>query len=292
MKAIKIAAQTNFVVPQGETTIGEFFEATYLPWAKETLRYSTWSGSARRWKHYLEEHVSDIALTRYRTVDGSRFLTSLAAKRNRNSLAHVRSLLSCIFSHALNLGLVENNPMHDVKVLARVRPPKPKVAYSPAETVAILNAIERIDAKLLFALCAILGMRPSEAAAIRWENIDLDAMQLSVTEAAPGGHLGDTKTEGSKRILMLVPQVASLITQWREKRGGATRGLLFTTNRGGVINSYATYLSDRAVELCSGGCQGGRLGLRFLLIELLRVGGEIEDFGPDLCEHFCCEFRL
>ena len=49
-------------------------------------------------------------------------------------------------------------------------------------------AVERIEAKLFFALCAVLGMRPSEAAAAKWENIR-DGV-LKVREAAPYGVLG------------------------------------------------------------------------------------------------------
>jgi integrase len=77
-----------------------------------------------------------------------------------------------------------------------------RVAYTPEETIAILNALTKPDAKLFFALVAVMGMRPSEVAAVKWENVTEGV--LKITEAAPYGVLGDTKTERSKRALKLI----------------------------------------------------------------------------------------
>ena len=67
-------------------------------------------------------------------------------------------------------------------------------------------AIRSTDANLFFALCAVLGMRPSEAAAVRWENIS-DGV-LRVREAAPYGELGELKTKRSKRDLTITEPVS------------------------------------------------------------------------------------
>jgi integrase len=88
--------------------------------------------------------------------------------------------------------LIVSNPWHDVKVKVKVRPPKPDVAYTPKETTDIINAIPRIDARLFFTFCAVLGMRPSEVAALGWEYIS-DGV-VKVRNAAPYGVMGDVKT--------------------------------------------------------------------------------------------------
>src|SRR5260370_39076765 len=90
----------------------------------------------------------------YRTIDASKFLTGLTTRLNGKSLSHVRALMSCIFAHAANTKdpngnpYVASNPIRDVKVLANADESEERVAYTPEETINILNAIQRTDAKL------------------------------------------------------------------------------------------------------------------------------------------------
>jgi|GEM_PF-5751051 len=237
-------------------TIGAFVLTTYLPWVKENRRFSTHRGYSKMWEQYLKAEMEAKPMVAYRTVDGSKFLTGLASRLNRNTLAHIRSLCSGIFSHAISLGLLDRNPFsRDLKILAKVRPPKPRVAYTPEETVAIINAIPRTDAKLFFALCAVMGMRPSEAAAVKWQNIK-DGV-LTITEAAPYGVLGETKTESSKGDLTIIEPVLSLITTWHEKLGKPSTGLLFENSDHSPIdhNSFNKYhIKPHALKACARYC--------------------------------------
>jgi len=263
MAEINAIGHAERIAPVGEQTVGEFWTRTYLPWAKANLRWSSWHGSELRWKQYLEKHIESRSLKKYKTVDGSRFLTSLTPRLNRNSLGHVRSLASGIFTLALNYGLIERNPWHDVKVLAKVRPPKPKVAYTDEETKAILAAVKRTDAKLFFSLCAVLGLRPSEAAAVKWEDFSTDKIQIS--RAAPYGHAGETKTEQSKRALDLIEPVKSLVAKWREESGKPRTGWLFKRPGGEPVNHNAfarRYIGPLAKKVCPRwcGCYSGRHG--------------------------------
>jgi integrase len=263
MAEINAIGHAERIAPVGDQTVGEFWTRTYLPWAKQNLRRSSWHGYARLWKQYLEKHIAAVSLKKYKTVDGSRFLTSLTPRLNRNTLGHVRSLASGIFTLALNHDLIERNPWHDVKVLAKVRPPKPKVAYTDEETKAILSAVSRTDAKLFFSLCAVLGLRPSETAAVKWEDFSTDKVKIS--RAAPYGHAGETKTEASKRTLDLIEPVKSLVATWREECGDPKTGWLFTRPGGEPVNHNAfarRYIGPFAKEVCVRwcGCYSGRHG--------------------------------
>jgi len=250
-------------------TIGGFWSATYLPWAKNNLRYSTSRGYKKLWEQYLKDALDEEQLSTYRTIDATEFLTKLAAKLNRNSLAHVRSLMSGIFTLAANSkgangkALVDQNPMRDVKVLVKVRRPKKRVAYTVEEIITILNALTRTDAKLFFALCSVLGMRPSEAAATRWENI-ADGVLL-VREAAPYGVLGELKTEQSEGDLPIIEPVHSFLTAWHRELHEPKSGFVFSANGHDPIdhNNFAKYhIKPEAEKVCSRycGCYAGRHG--------------------------------
>jgi integrase len=251
-------------------TIGAFWKLTYLPWAKENLRHSTSRGYERLWSQYLQGSLESKTLVGYETGDGSEFLTALAKNGGldkkglgRRTLQHVRSLASGIFTHAVNVRIITLNPWHEVKILARVREPKPRIKYTAQETVAILNALERPDVKLFFALCAVLALRPSETAALRWEDIEPEL--IHIRGAAPYGVPGETKTERSKRDLLLIEPVKTLVETWRKACGSPSNGWLFTRSTGQPVDSNdfsRRYIAPVARKVCPrwAGLYSGRHG--------------------------------
>lgn len=180
----------------------------------------------------------------------------------------MRALMSGIFAHAANTKdsngnpYVDRNPIRDVKVLANTDESEERVAYAPEETVNIINAILRTEAKLFFALC-VLGMRPSEAAAVKWENIS-DGV-LKVREAARYGVLGPLKTKKSKRDLIITEPVTSLLATYCESLSTPAQGWLFVRDGQPINhNSFAKYfIKPYAVNVLGErwkGCYSGRHG--------------------------------
>jgi len=166
---------------QADITVGEFWEATYLPWATANLRHSTVAGYQKTWGLYLKDQLSHWKLREYKTPNGSGLLSDLTEKRKLGSatLSHVRSLASGIFSHALNLGQIEANPWHDVVNLARVKKSNPTKHYTLEEAENTISAlVDRVDAQAVFALAFFLGLRPSEIAGLKWEDIDGDYVHI------------------------------------------------------------------------------------------------------------------
>src|SRR5882762_3970246 len=269
MKAINEEVHQEWTAPVKEQTIGDFWPI-YLKHAEEELRWSTVRGYEKLWSQYLDSDLALRSLTKYRTADGFLFLNGLKARLNRNSLAHVRSLASGVFSYAVNLGLLDRNPWTEVKS-PKTQAPRPKVAYTVQETTSILNAIELADAKLFFALCAMLGMRPSEASGVRWENV-LDA-EVQVQQAVVKGMPGALKTDQSQGSLPLIEPVKTLMLAWREQCGGAVSGWLFTRPNGRPIEHsafVAKHISPFAKAVCTRwcGCYSGRHGAATVLFDL------------------------
>jgi hypothetical protein len=97
------ALKTQAPLPEAPPlTIGAFVLTTHLPWVKENRRFSTHRGYKDLWEHCLKAEMESKPLVSYSTLDGGEFLTGLASRLNRKSLAHVRSLASGIFKHAMN----------------------------------------------------------------------------------------------------------------------------------------------------------------------------------------------
>lgn len=254
--------------PTAPLTIGAFWTETYQPWVKANKRFSTLRGYEYDWKLYVKDQISHKTLGEFTTVHACDLLDHCASvkKLSRRSLAHVKSLCSGIFSHAVRKGHIQFNPWREAKESVRVAEAEPRIEYTPEETINILNAIPETRAKLFFGLVAVMGMRPSEAAALRWSNIG-DGV-LHVREAAPYGVPGELKTKRSKRDLIITEPVTSLLKQYDTETE-----LLFTHDGETPINhnTFAkTYITPFAKKVCSrwNGCYSGRHGAATTLYNL------------------------
>jgi len=215
-----------------ELTIGDFWIATYFPWVEKNKRASTARGYAKLWSGYVEKPLAALPLKKYLTTDATAFLNTLAPKLGRNTLHHIKSLLSGIFAHAAALGLVKDNPIRNAKWLVNPgrKTPREQVAYTIEETVAVLKALERADARLVWVLSSVMGLRPSEIAGLKWT--DIDDEWIHVRRAAPYGLAPvkdeETKTEGSARDLRIVEPCRSMLAAWSKASGKPTTGWLFS----------------------------------------------------------------
>ena len=236
----------------GNNKVVEFWELTYLPYAKEALRPSTASGYEKLWKGVMKAHFSGRTLEEYRTHHGSEFLTKLASEKKygRRSIQHVRSLASGVFTHAVNKGLLEANPWREVKVLAKVKEPGETPHYTLEEAEDIISSlVDCVDGQLIFALAFFIGLRPEEIAGLKWEDVDENFIHIRRTVVS--GLLGPTKTPESAATLPLIQPVKGLFSLWRERCGGrVTAGWLFPNRMGGPVNlvSFARRFFKPAIE--------------------------------------------
>jgi integrase len=289
MKKVNSEQRGAWVTPTSDQlSVGVYAEAMYLPMIEANRTRSTYQTYKKLWAQYCKDHFKNKILTRYATVDGNRFLTELAQRKlrvrgkkaqenglSRNSISLVRAICTGVFSLAQNEGLIDRNPFSDVRIVVRVRKPQKKVMYSLAEVAAVLGKIPRTDAKLLFAFCSLLGLRPSEAAAIKWS--DVKGNLLSILRAAPAGHLGETKTEQSVGSVLIIKPVERLIEQWRKECGYAD-GFMFKRRNGSVINVndfQSEHIKDAGREAIGARWHGLYSGRRAVGKALYNLTGDI-----------------
>jgi len=214
--AAKVMARVNAELGQSQDTVGEFFDNVYWPWVEANKRPSTSSSYKDLWDRHLKPHCGTAKIAAYKTSYASKFLTGLAESGlGRNSISHIRSLLSGIMSHALNLGVIDRNPLEGAKVLSKVKQPADTESYSLREVEDMISALEsEPDCRLLVGLCGLLGLRPSEANALGWDCVDLDQGVIHLRRAFVRGVLGDLKTHGSAQTLPLICPVRLLFGEW------------------------------------------------------------------------------
>ena len=273
-----------------DVKITDFWEQTHLPFIQEHLRPSSVHGYEKVWSQHLLNHFADLTLQQYRTHIGSQFLTALAGKPlrlRRRTLAHIRSVASGLFTHAVNRGVIESNPWHDVKVLGKVKEPEGTTHYTLEQAVKMIGALEgHPDYQAILVLACFLGLRPGEIAGLQWP--DIDESWIHIRRAVVRGIVGATKTKikaaadqlcscgmplSSCQRLPLIAPVARALTAWRAASGDPTEGWVFPNRSGKPINLQE--LSRRVIKpilksknITFKGLYPGRRGAATILTEL------------------------
>jgi len=247
-----------------DVTIVDFWKDTYQPFTVENLRHSTVYGYRFIWAQHLEKHFGKMTLREYRTHMGSQFLTSLSKALCRSTVQHIRSLASGIFSHAVNLGLMESNPWHDVKVLGKSRAPGDTAHYTLEEAENIISAlVDHPDCQAIMALACFTGLRPGEIQGLRWD--DIDEEWVHIRRSIVRGKEGGLKTASSTASLPLIAPVKVALALWRQKAGDNER--VFPKYLKTVIQvTIVPALQKKGVEWK--GLYAGRRGAATILTEL------------------------
>ena len=245
-KAVKLLAQEfmlsiNRQEPYaGENmTIAAFWEQRYLPYCEEVIvvgrprkKPSTVRGYRQIWAQHLKAHFGALTLQQYQARQGTAFLQGLTSTQRESTLRHISALASTIFSYAVVRQHLRSNPWADV-VFPADAVAGPRVPhYSWAEAEDMVSAlVDRVDCQLILSLACFLGMRPSEIAALRWEDVDKE--WLHIRRAYVNCRLDVPKTLESAASIPLVDRVRVPLELWRQKCGDPADGWLFPS--GGML---------------------------------------------------------
>jgi integrase len=247
-----------------DIAITDFWKTTYQPFTVENLRHSTVYGYRQVWAQHLESHFGKTTLREYRTHMGSAFLTTLSKTLCRSTVQHVRSLASGIFSHAVNLGLIESNPWHDVKVLGRSRAPGDTAHYTLEEAENLITAlVDHVDCQAIMALACFTGLRPGEIQGLQWGDIEED--WIHIRRSIVRGREGALKTASSMASLPLIAPVKTALALWRQKARENLR--VFPRDLKTMVKlTIAPTLKEKGVQWK--GMYAGRRGAATILTEL------------------------
>lgn len=154
-------------------------------------------------------------------------------------------MLSQAFEKAKKLGIIQDNPVDNA-----TRPSLPPSKNSPFGVIELLRfmtaALEfKLHAVLMFVL-ATTSIRPAEAFALRWSDIDLHAGVIHVKRSVvryKGGYTFEApKTPRGNRAILLSPHTTYLLAAWhRNAAPGTADSLAFPNTRGEPLHGGYVY---------------------------------------------------
>jgi integrase len=221
--------------PELNVTLAQFVENTFFPHMEGRRTPSTISTHRCYWRSEIGPRCGKHPVREFFTAHAQRVLDSLARDRpelTRNTLFHVKSLLSAIMRLAVNQGFHSGpNPLREVEVPAG-RKGRVTVAHSLSTELLMLRILPE-PARTAIAVAAFSGLRRGEIQGLLWENYSGD--ELNVTRAIWNGHAGDPKTLSSKAPIPVLALLKRMLDEHRTRAGNPKSGPVFPSLTGTPI---------------------------------------------------------
>jgi integrase len=205
----------------GGMTVRDFAQ-DFLQRKQATLRPNT----HRRYRSLLAHAVGvvgNVELRNVRLPHGQQVVNAAVAKGlGPKSVGDVHRTFHALLADAVREGKIASNPLAGRRMVSRPKERRPRLHKLTDEQVtALLTATDERDwLRTLLVLAATCGLRRSEALALRWGAVDLDAGKLHVRRALHevDGELVlmDCKTdESSDRTITLAPSTVAVLRRHR-----------------------------------------------------------------------------
>src|SRR5215471_4927857 len=126
----------------------------------------------------------------------------------RSSCAKIRNVMSVVFNHGIRHGICVRNPIRLVRQSAK-RKAVPVIlsAGEVQRLIAVLDVRERTLVLLAFGT----GLRMSELFGLKWNDIDFQKNEISVTRSIVFQVVGPCKTEASQKPVPLDSRLAEAL---------------------------------------------------------------------------------
>lgn len=242
-----------------ETFAEEWFEE----YAKLNLRSTTYE-RMKQLTHRIYPAIGHLRIDKISPRQLQGFVNSLT-KEGANektgkllapkTIRHNLSFISDVYSYAVKVGVVSDNPC--AKVTIPKGEVKEKQIYSQEELELLLSKLtdEPTKYRAFFYLISYTGLRRSEMLGLEWKDVDFEHNVISVRRtsnytARRGIYTDTTKTKRSQRALKISPFIMNILKQLKDEQDEEALRLgskwvetdrLFTKWNGEPMNNQTPY---------------------------------------------------
>jgi integrase len=216
---------------------------------KPTRQRSTWSGYEVNVRRHIKPTLGHVRLAKLTPAQVQSLITSkLDEGLSPRTVQYIHATLRAALSTAVRWGLVVRNVAVPVRTATVDRAPVRPFSRDEAHQVLEAAAPHRLGA--FFTVALAVGLRPSEALALTWDDLDLEAGLVHVRRALDRRRSDDfqfkpTKSRRSRRTIPLPDICVQALLQHRRRQAQekfATRSewkdhnLVFSTKTGGPLD--------------------------------------------------------
>jgi integrase len=236
----------------GRFTVDELFDR-WLEHVKLNRAYSTWQSYERKWRLHLRPALGRKQVAKLTAGDLQRVLDQMSANGSGpRDVQFVRATLHAALGWAEKLGLLNVN-IAGRSTSPTVRPPHVE-PYTVDQCRQMVRVADQHRFGRFYVLMVATGLRPAEACALTWDDLDLDGprpllrVNKAVQRCDDGIVSGGLKTPRSRRTLPLAPLAVSALRSQRQAQREVQllagplwkpNTLVFSTETGGLVDPAA-----------------------------------------------------
>ena len=208
----------------------ESFKEVYELWLetyRTTVKEVTLIKTEIKFKRWILPIYGDMKINKVSTKNAQRIINQWAKETDQYRVLH--SSASRIFKYAINLGIIESNPLSNVMMPSRA---KEKVkdetikVYTRDQLKALFDYVNHCPAtytddynKTLLRFLVYSGCRISEALALDWADIDFQEGAISINKTLSDVNRGvkvtAPKTEKSIGVLPMDAKTMAVLKRWQ-----------------------------------------------------------------------------
>ena len=254
-------------LPDAQIRVGEFLDRWLDGVIKPTRQRSTWAGYEVNVRKHIKPKLGHVRLAKLTPAQVQALINStLDEGYSPRTVQYVHATLRAALSIAVKWGLVVRNVAVPVNTVTVDREPVRPFTADEAQQVLRAAGTHRLAA--FFTVAMAVGLRPSEALALTWSDLDLAAGNVNVRRALDRRRAGDfefkaTKSRRSRRTIPLPSVCVQALLEHRRRQAQerlsagekwTDHDLVFTTRTGGpldrtqVSRQFARLLEKAGVE--------------------------------------------
>ena len=208
------------LVDPSKLTLSEFLDRWFEA-KRGSLKPNTFESYRRHASTYIEPSLGHRRLDRLSALEVQQVWSSLLALGlSTRTVLYAHAILRHALQQAVRWRMLARNVADDVDLPRHVR--HEMKALGEAEVRRFFEVLLGTKHEVLFKFLIVTGVRPSEAFAVTWSDLDLEhgsvTIQRSLSWTKSGWSLGTTKTSRSRRQLPLSANMVELLRRHRARQ--------------------------------------------------------------------------
>lgn len=208
------------------------FENIALLWLenyKITVEASSYAKTIQLFKKYIFPHFGKLKMKNIDTIYCQKIVNEWYSTATNRNYQLMFNYVQKVFKYAMNIGVIDRNPTHDIIIPKRREPAKVEAKdkrYTRQELETLLNIIENEPKKYqrsrdyaIFRVLAFSGCRIGELLALNWNDIDFTENTISISKTlsySKTHYISErTKTKKSTRTIPLDSKTMTCLKNWK-----------------------------------------------------------------------------
>jgi integrase len=225
---------------QPEMTFGQFWRERYLPLYQQKWKSSSRKTQVDNIERYCVKPLEDKLLKELDRFSLQMRANHLAQRFSKSVVTKYVIWCRAILEEALDQDLIPKNPAK--KLMVPETKPENKRFLELAEIAVVLAKLPFRE-RLVLRMSLILGLRPGELFALRWNDVDGHSLRLD-EETVDGKLFPTLKTKKSRAFLALPASLRVGLTEWREIQNPESEDDFIFPNSEGGVHRVDNYRAD------------------------------------------------